>query len=94
MIRRMSPFAFQRMLRRPLWLTVVFLLLAGIVWLYQAVPRADVLQYIVGLTLLCLSGASVGLVDGFPLTVTGKVQKYLMREEMKRELGLADEQTA
>jgi fatty-acyl-CoA synthase len=36
----------------------------------------------------------VKLVEGFPLTVTGKVQKYLMREQMKRELGLADERTA
>jgi fatty-acyl-CoA synthase len=36
----------------------------------------------------------VKLVDGFPLTVTGKVQKYLMREQMKRELGLSDERTA
>jgi fatty-acyl-CoA synthase len=36
----------------------------------------------------------VKLVDGFPLTVTGKVQKYLMREQMKRELGLVDERTA
>jgi len=36
----------------------------------------------------------VKIVDGFPLTVTGKVQKYLMREQMKRELGLADEATA
>jgi fatty-acyl-CoA synthase len=36
----------------------------------------------------------VKLVDGFPLTVTGKVQKYLMREQMKQELGLEDERTA
>ena len=36
----------------------------------------------------------VKLVDGFPLTVTGKVQKYLMREHMKVELGLVDERTA
>jgi fatty-acyl-CoA synthase len=36
----------------------------------------------------------VKLVEGFPLTVTGKVQKYLMREQMKRELGLEDERTA
>jgi fatty-acyl-CoA synthase len=36
----------------------------------------------------------VKLVDAFPLTVTGKVQKYLMREQMKRELGLEDERTA
>jgi fatty-acyl-CoA synthase len=36
----------------------------------------------------------VKLVAGFPLTVTGKVQKYLMREQMKKELGLVDERTA
>ena len=36
----------------------------------------------------------VRFVDAFPLTVTGKVQKYLIREQMKRELGLDDERTA
>jgi fatty-acyl-CoA synthase len=30
------------------------------------------------------------LVDGFPMTVTGKVQKYKMREQAIEELGLAD----
>jgi fatty-acyl-CoA synthase len=30
----------------------------------------------------------VKFVDGFPMTVTGKVQKFLMREESVRELGL------
>jgi fatty-acyl-CoA synthase len=33
-------------------------------------------------------------VDGFPMTVTGKIQKFLMREEMIRELGLTQEKTA
>jgi fatty-acyl-CoA synthase len=33
-------------------------------------------------------------VDAFPLTVTGKVQKYLIREHMKRELGLDEDRTA
>jgi fatty-acyl-CoA synthase len=33
----------------------------------------------------------VRFVDAFPMTVTGKVQKYLIREAMKRELGLDDE---
>jgi fatty-acyl-CoA synthase len=33
-------------------------------------------------------------VPEFPLTVTGKVQKYLIREQMKRELGLEEERTA
>jgi fatty-acyl-CoA synthase len=36
----------------------------------------------------------VKFVDAFPMTVTGKIQKYLMREEMKKELGLAEEKTA
>jgi len=36
----------------------------------------------------------VRFVETFPLTVTGKVQKYLIREQMKRELGLQEEQTA
>jgi fatty-acyl-CoA synthase len=36
----------------------------------------------------------VKFVDGFPMTVTGKIQKYLMREQMKKELGLAEEETA
>jgi fatty-acyl-CoA synthase len=36
----------------------------------------------------------VRFVESFPTTVTGKVQKYLMREEMARELGLAAERTA
>jgi len=36
----------------------------------------------------------IRFVDGFPMTVTGKVQKFLMREEMIRELGLMVEKTA
>ncbi len=31
----------------------------------------------------------IRFVDSFPMTVTGKIQKYLIREEMKRELGTA-----
>jgi fatty-acyl-CoA synthase len=36
----------------------------------------------------------IKFVDAFPLTVTGKVQKYLIREQMKRELGVEEERTA
>ncbi len=36
----------------------------------------------------------VKFVDGFPMTVTGKIQKYVMREQMTRELGLAEAKTA
>ncbi len=36
----------------------------------------------------------VKFVDAFPMTVTGKVQKFIMREAMIEELGLAEEKTA
>jgi fatty-acyl-CoA synthase len=36
----------------------------------------------------------VKFVDAFPMTVTGKIQKFLMREESIRELGLALQKTA
>ena len=36
----------------------------------------------------------VKFVDGFPMTVTGKVQKFIMREAMIEELGLAEAKTA
>ncbi len=36
----------------------------------------------------------VKFVDAFPMTVTGKIQKFAMREEMVRELGLALQKTA
>jgi fatty-acyl-CoA synthase len=36
----------------------------------------------------------VKFVDAFPMTVTGKIQKYKMREAMAEELGLAEETTA
>jgi fatty-acyl-CoA synthase len=36
----------------------------------------------------------VKFVDGFPMTVTGKIQKFLMREQTIAELGLSTERTA
>ena len=36
----------------------------------------------------------VKFVDAFPMTVTGKVQKFVIREQMKTELGLAESRTA
>ncbi len=36
----------------------------------------------------------VKFVDAFPMTVTGKIQKFLMREQMIAELGLTAEKTA
>jgi fatty-acyl-CoA synthase len=36
----------------------------------------------------------VRFVEGFPTTVTGKVQKFILRAEMAAELGLVEEKTA
>jgi fatty-acyl-CoA synthase len=36
----------------------------------------------------------VKFVDGFPMTVTGKIQKFLMRQQMIDELGLGVQETA
>jgi fatty-acyl-CoA synthase len=36
----------------------------------------------------------VKFVDGFPMTVTGKIQKYIMRQQMIAELQLTVEKTA
>jgi fatty-acyl-CoA synthase len=36
----------------------------------------------------------VRFVDSFPLTISGKVQKYLMREQLRNELGLTEEKHA
>jgi fatty-acyl-CoA synthase len=34
------------------------------------------------------------VVDAFPMTITGKIQKFVMREQMKKELGLEEAKTA
>ncbi len=36
----------------------------------------------------------IRFVDAFPMTVTGKVQKFMMRETMIQELGLTIQKTA
>jgi fatty-acyl-CoA synthase len=36
----------------------------------------------------------VMFVDEFPMTITGKIQKFVMRDAMKRELGLDEDATA
>ncbi len=36
----------------------------------------------------------IRFVDDYPMTVTGKVQKFLIREQMIRDLGLSQQQTA
>jgi len=38
--------------------------------------------------------AHIRFVEQFPMTVTGKIQKFIMRQEMSRELAVAEEKTA
>jgi fatty-acyl-CoA synthase len=38
--------------------------------------------------------AHIRFVEQFPMTVTGKIQKYLMRQEMSAELAVSEEKTA
>jgi len=36
----------------------------------------------------------IRFVDAFPMTITGKIQKFVMRDAMKQELGLEEARTA
>ena len=36
----------------------------------------------------------IRFVEEFPMTVTGKIQKFVMRERMIEELGLSEEDSA
>jgi fatty-acyl-CoA synthase len=36
----------------------------------------------------------VRFVENFPMTITGKIQKYLMRQQLSQELGLVEQKTA
>jgi fatty-acyl-CoA synthase len=36
----------------------------------------------------------IRFVEAFPMTVTGKIQKFKIREAMKAELGLQEDKTA
>ena len=36
----------------------------------------------------------IRFVDAFPMTITGKIQKFLMRQQMVDELGVAEQETA
>jgi hypothetical protein len=47
-------------------LRIAALVLAGTAWIYQAAFRAGTLHYWIGLTLLMLGGAAVGMLDDFP----------------------------
>jgi fatty-acyl-CoA synthase len=59
----------------------------------HAVPE-DIQQFCKGQIAHYKIPRYIKFVDAFPMTVTGKIQKFLMREETIRELGLAEQKTA
>ena len=50
------------------WVRVIGFAMAGTVWLWQAPPRRHPLHAWIGLTLIALAVASIGMLDGFPST--------------------------
>ncbi|HTB29164.1 MAG TPA: AMP-binding protein [Steroidobacteraceae bacterium] len=60
----------------------------------QAVTEEDIKSYCSGQIAHYKVPRYVRFVDGFPLTVSGKVQKYLIRESLRAELALSEEQHA
>lgn len=59
-----------------------------------AVTPYDIKKYCLGQIAHYKIPHYIKFVDTFPMTVTGKVQKFVMREQMIAELGLEEQQTA
>ena len=60
----------------------------------ESMTDADVLRFCEGRIAHYKVPRYIRFVDTFPMTVTGKVQKFIMRDEMVRELGLAEVKSA
>jgi fatty-acyl-CoA synthase len=60
----------------------------------EALSAADVTQFCDGQIAHYKIPYIVRFVDAFPMTVTGKVQKFIMRKTMIEELGLSEAKTA
>ncbi|KAI5915524.1 AMP-binding protein [Thauera sp. 2A1] len=59
-----------------------------------SLTEADVRAYCQGQIAHYKIPRHIRFVDSFPMTVTGKIQKFMIRETMKRELGLDEAKTA
>jgi fatty-acyl-CoA synthase len=60
----------------------------------ETVSEADIRAFCDGQIARYKIPRYIRFVDEFPMTVTGKVQKFAMRERMIKELGAAEEPTA
>ncbi|ATE61339.1 AMP-binding protein [Thauera sinica] len=59
-----------------------------------ALTEADVRAFCQGQIAHYKIPRHIRFVDSFPMTVTGKIQKFMIREKMKQELGLQESRTA
>jgi fatty-acyl-CoA synthase len=60
----------------------------------EAPTEKEILDYCKGRIAHYKVPRYIRFVDGFPMTVTGKIQKFLIRDTMKKELALQDIKTA
>jgi fatty-acyl-CoA synthase len=60
----------------------------------EAPTEAEIIDYCRGRIAHYKIPRHVRLVQSFPMTVTGKIQKYLIRDTMKKELGIEEAKTA
>jgi fatty-acyl-CoA synthase len=60
----------------------------------QALTEAEVRAFCAGQIAHYKVPRYIRFVEAFPMTVTGKIQKFRIREAMKTELGLQEERTA
>ena len=60
----------------------------------QVVSEADIKAFCQGQIAHYKVPHYIRFVDAFPMTITGKVQKFVMRDLMKKQLGLTEDKTA
>ena len=60
----------------------------------QRASAQDILEFCRGQIAHYKIPAYIELVDELPMTVTGKIQKFIMRERMAKRLNLSDQETA
>ena len=60
----------------------------------EAPTEAEIIEYCRGRIAHYKIPRYVRFVQSFPMTVTGKIQKYLIRDAMKNELGIEEAKTA
>ena len=77
-------------MRLTIWLTIATLCAVIVLRPGAQLLEADIRAFCAGQIAHYKIPRYVRFVAQFPMTVTGKVQKYLLREQIARELGMAE----